>query len=208
MRQAVHAGVGRRARRHAEGEFIVDDRRQRQRAEATDEHLFVVDGIGDDGEAGRFAAGAGGGWDGDDRKPRRIGLMRHLVGAHGRIAAGQDRHRLGRVDRGPATEPDQAIVVPGPQNDGSRLDDGVGRFGDGGAEHGGDDARCFQRVQAAPDQPGRDHERIGHDQRPGQTELGQQRCDLGDGAAADEHEAGCYDLEAHAAVATLARRSA
>ena len=196
--EAVHAGVGGGARRHGVGEFVIHDRRQRQRAEAGDQHLLVMFRVGDDGEAGALAAGAGGGGDGDDRQRSVVGGDRRLVVAHlaaagGRVG-GEDRHRLGGVDRRAAAEADQAVVaVPGAQFGDAGLDHRVGRVGDGVGEHPGGDAGGGQGFQRALDQAGGDHDRVGHHQRAGQAELAQDLGDLAHRAAADQQEAGRGD---------------
>ena len=80
-------------------------------------------------------------------------------------------HRLGGVDRRAAAETDQAVVAAPLQHRHARLDHGVGRLRHRVAEHVGDDAGGGERVEAAPDQAGADHERVGDHQRAGEAEL-------------------------------------
>ena len=197
MRQAVHAGIGGGARRHAVGQLVVHDRGERQRAETGDQHLLVALGVGDDGEARALAAGAGRGGDGDHRQRAPVGGDRHLVVAHLAAAGGEDRHRLRRVDRRAAAEADQAVEVAALQFGDAGLDHRVGRVGHGVAEHGHRDAGGGQRIEAVLHMARGHHERIGHHQRPRQAEFGQHLGDLPHRAAADLQHAGCGDVGVH-----------
>ncbi len=200
MGQAVDAGVGGGALRHAEGQFVVDDGGQRQGAEAGDEHLLIGFGIGDDGEARRLRAGARRGRDADDGHQPAVRLGRHLEGAHpgAGLGRGEDGHGLGGIHRAAAAEADQAIMVAGFQHGAAGLDDGIGRVGHSFAEHvEGDAGRPQRRQQGTFDGTGGDHPGVRDHQRPAEAEQPQHLRHLGNTAAADPHEArrddgGCH----------------
>jgi hypothetical protein len=99
MGETVDPGIGGDARRDGKGQLIIDDGGERHGAEAGDQHFLVRRRVGDDGEARRLGARAGGGGDGDDGQARGVRHVRDLVVAHGAAAMVQDRHGLGGVDR-------------------------------------------------------------------------------------------------------------
>ena len=116
MGQAVDAGIGGDAGRHGEGELVIDDGGERQGAQAGDQHLLAAFGVGDDGEAGGLAAGAGRGGDGDDGQAGVVGGEGHLEVAH--VRAGVARPAMARMAMafavsigGAAAEADQAVVI-------------------------------------------------------------------------------------------------
>ena len=190
MRQAIDAGVGGGSWGNGIGQLIIHQGCKGQCAEAGDQHLLIMFGVGDDGEAGAFAAGAGGRGDRYDRQSALIGCERRLVIAHFAAARRQDRHRLGGIDGGAAAETDQAVEVALFQLQHTRFDHRVGRIGDGVAEHRHREAGFHQWIEAVPDVAGADHERVGDDQRPGQAEFGHHDGDLTHGSGADQQQTG------------------
>ena len=167
MGQAINARIGGGARGHAEGQFVIHNRGQGQRAQPRDQHLLIGFGIGDHGEARGLTARAGGGWDANHRKRGLIGLGRHLEVAHlgAGGCCGQDGHGLGGIHRAAATKTDQAIIIAGLHGSDTGGDHGIGWVGHGIAKDAIADAARLQRREQLFDRAGRHHPRIGHDQR-------------------------------------------
>jgi hypothetical protein len=186
----VHAGIGSKSRRHAQGELVIDQRRDREIREPDAKHLLVALFVGDDGEARRLASRPGGRRDRDDRQTRFVLDVRRLIVAHFSAMDREDGDRFGGVDRASTAEPDHAVVVSRGQKRRRRFDRRDGRVGDGlriGARW--DPRSGKQRCDALGD-PVLGEERIGDDERPLEFEPGEdQRC-FGNGAAADAKRAG------------------
>jgi hypothetical protein len=186
MGQAVEAGVRGGPGRDREGQLVVDQGGERHAGLAGDHHLLVGLGVGDDSEARDLRPGARRGRHRDHRQAERVVLHRHLVVAHLAAAPGQDRDRLGGVDRAAAAEADQAVVVAGLEL-GERGGDDVGRrlladLREGVPGNAGAVQDAGHDVQLAD----LDQMRIGHDQRPAEAEARENLGKLLDGTAADQ----------------------
>ena len=114
VREGIHPGRGRQGRRQAEGQLRVADRRARQQVGAQDDRLSAGLGELDQGPAAGLAAGARRWW---GPRPWAAGPGRSGPGPRRQVVIGQparmrdeEPDRLGRVDRAPAAEADQAVA--------------------------------------------------------------------------------------------------
>ncbi len=197
MGQAVDPGVGGQPQRHRQGQLKIDDRHRGTAGEPGDQHLLVGLGVGDDGEAGDLRAGARGGRDRDDRRPRPRDLVRHLVVAQMPAIGEQHRHALGGVDRAAAADRDEAVEIAVAQDADAGFDDFGRRVGHRVGEDRPRNARLVEQPGRAVEDAAARDVGIGDDQGPRQAEPRHDARQFGQCAAAHRHQPGHRDQRSH-----------
>ena len=109
MGEGIHAGCGGNRCRQRVENAGVEQCQNGAHPVVLDAHLEMPGGIGDHRETGHFAAGSGGGRDGDDRRDGVPEGERALVVFDPTLVGQQQADRLGRVHRAAAADGQQAL---------------------------------------------------------------------------------------------------
>ncbi|MNC17330.1 hypothetical protein D3C75_652050 [compost metagenome] len=165
MGQGIHAGGGGDGRRQLQGQCRVEDGQAREQPRADDHRLEQRALVGEHGRRRAFAAGTGGGRDGEDRQRRLGQFVVALVVEDVARVGGHRRHTLGGVDAAAAAHADHGgAVALFQQRHGSVEHVGAG-VGFNGAEQLVVDARLLQRGEEAGQDASVDQALVGDHQQ-------------------------------------------